>query len=82
MHLARQGVQRLADVLVRDGLAVYEPNPAHRRAKLLRLTPSRRPRRPGPTRWARSSARRSCGRPAPSSTGCWKPSGGRSSPLT
>ena len=32
MHLARQGVQRLADVLVRDGLAVYEPNPAHRRA--------------------------------------------------
>ena len=39
MHLARQGVQRLADVLVRDGLAVYEPNPAHRRAKLLRLTP-------------------------------------------
>jgi DNA-binding MarR family transcriptional regulator len=38
MHLARQGVQRLADVLVRDGLAVYEPNPAHRRAKLLRLT--------------------------------------------
>jgi DNA-binding MarR family transcriptional regulator len=38
MHLARQGVQRLADVLVRDGLAVYEANPAHRRAKLLRLT--------------------------------------------
>jgi DNA-binding MarR family transcriptional regulator len=32
-------VQRLADVLVGDGLAVYEPNPAHRRAKLLRLTP-------------------------------------------
>jgi DNA-binding MarR family transcriptional regulator len=42
MHLARQGVQRLADVLVRDGLAVYEPNPAHRRAKLLRLTPQGR----------------------------------------
>jgi DNA-binding MarR family transcriptional regulator len=42
MHLARQGVQRLADVLVRDGLAIYEPNPAHRRAKLLRLTPEGR----------------------------------------
>ena len=41
-HLARQGVQRLADLLVRDGLAVYEPNPAHRRAKLLRLTPAGR----------------------------------------
>ena len=39
MYLARQSVQRLADVLVRDGLAVYESNPAHRRAKLLRLTP-------------------------------------------
>jgi DNA-binding MarR family transcriptional regulator len=42
LHLARQGVQRLADVLVRDGLAVYEPNPAHRRAKLVRLTPQGR----------------------------------------
>lgn len=39
LHLARQGVQRLADLVVRDGLAVYEDNPAHRRAKLLRLTP-------------------------------------------
>jgi DNA-binding MarR family transcriptional regulator len=39
LHLARQGVQRLADVLVRDGLAAYEDNPAHRRAKLLRMTP-------------------------------------------
>lgn len=39
LHLARQGVQRLADLLVRDGLAVYEANPRHRRAKLLRLTP-------------------------------------------
>jgi DNA-binding MarR family transcriptional regulator len=42
LHLARQGVQRLADLLVRDGLAVYEDNPAHRRAKLLRLTPQGR----------------------------------------
>jgi DNA-binding MarR family transcriptional regulator len=36
--LARQGVQRLADLLVGDGLAAYEDNPAHRRAKLLRIT--------------------------------------------
>jgi len=42
MHLARQSVQRLADVLVRDGYAVYEDNPAHRRAKLLRPTPQGR----------------------------------------
>ena len=42
LHLARQGVQRLADLLVRDGLAAYEENPAHRRAKLLRLTPAGR----------------------------------------
>jgi DNA-binding MarR family transcriptional regulator len=39
MHLARQSVQRLADLLVHDGLAAYQDNPAHRRAKLLRLTP-------------------------------------------
>lgn len=36
--LARQSVQRVADLLERDGLAAYEPNPRHRRAKLLRLT--------------------------------------------
>jgi DNA-binding MarR family transcriptional regulator len=42
MHLARQSVQRLADVLVRDGFAVYQDNPAHRRAKLLRPTPAGR----------------------------------------
>jgi DNA-binding MarR family transcriptional regulator len=35
----RQSVQRIADVLVADGLASYSPNPAHRRAKLLELTP-------------------------------------------
>src|SRR6266536_348712 len=39
LHLARQSVQRLADVLVRDGLTAYQDNPAHRRAKLVRLTP-------------------------------------------
>jgi DNA-binding MarR family transcriptional regulator len=42
LHLARQSVQRLADLLVRDGYAVYEANPHHRRAKLLRLTPQGR----------------------------------------
>jgi DNA-binding MarR family transcriptional regulator len=35
-------VQRLADLLVRDSLAVYQDNPAHRRAKLLRITPQGR----------------------------------------
>lgn len=38
MGITRQSVQRVADLLVRDGLAAYEPNPAHRRAKLLRPT--------------------------------------------
>jgi len=36
--LARQSVQRVADALERDGLIVYEDNPGHRRAKLVRLT--------------------------------------------
>jgi DNA-binding MarR family transcriptional regulator len=36
--IARQAVQRVADLLERDGLAVYEPNPGHRRARLLRPT--------------------------------------------
>lgn len=38
MGLARQSVQRIADVLVADGLAEYLPNPAHKRAKLLSCT--------------------------------------------
>jgi DNA-binding MarR family transcriptional regulator len=38
MGLARQSVQRIADLLVEQGLAEYLPNPAHRRAKLLRVT--------------------------------------------
>ena len=37
--LTRQSVQRVADVLVEDGLATYEDNPNHRRAKLVRITP-------------------------------------------
>lgn len=38
MGITRQSVQRIADLLVRRGLAEYAPNPAHRRAKLLRPT--------------------------------------------
>jgi DNA-binding MarR family transcriptional regulator len=36
--IARQAVQRVADLLEHDGLVVYEPNPHHRRARLLRPT--------------------------------------------
>jgi DNA-binding MarR family transcriptional regulator len=39
MGLTRQSVQRLADVLVAEGFADWEPNPRHRRAKLLRASP-------------------------------------------
>lgn len=35
---SRQSVQRVADLLVDEGLAEYQPNPAHRRAKLLTPT--------------------------------------------
>jgi len=38
MGITRQSVQRIADVLVEQGLAEYRPNPAHRRAKLLQAT--------------------------------------------
>jgi DNA-binding MarR family transcriptional regulator len=38
MGMSRQGVQRVADLLVERGLAEYRPNPAHRRAKLLATT--------------------------------------------
>ncbi len=41
--IARQAVQRVADLLVDDGLATYQDNPRHRRARLLR--PTRRGRR-------------------------------------
>lgn len=40
MGLARQSVQRTADVLEAAGIVVYAANPAHRRAKLVRLTPT------------------------------------------
>jgi DNA-binding MarR family transcriptional regulator len=38
MGITRQSVQRIADLLVDDGLAEYRDNPAHRRAKLLAPT--------------------------------------------
>src|SRR5919204_6191543 len=38
MGMTRQGVKRVADLLVEHGLAEYRPNPAHRRAKLLACT--------------------------------------------
>lgn len=37
--LTRQSVQRVADALVEDGLAVYEGNPGHRRSNLVRIAP-------------------------------------------
>ena len=39
MGHARQSVQRVADVLAKEGLVVYQDNPANRRAPLLELTP-------------------------------------------
>lgn len=44
MGLARQSVQRLADILVAEGLARYEDNPAHKSAKLLNPTAEGRAR--------------------------------------
>ncbi len=38
MGLARQSVQRTADLLAAEGVVEYVDNPAHRRAKLVRLT--------------------------------------------
>lgn len=38
MGLARQNVQRLANVLEQEGIVEYSPNPDHRRAKLVSLT--------------------------------------------
>ncbi|GAA0924618.1 MarR family winged helix-turn-helix transcriptional regulator [Nonomuraea longicatena] len=42
MGMTRQGVQRIADLLAEKGMVEYQPNPAHRRAKLVRLTPEGR----------------------------------------
>ena len=38
LRQARQSVQRVADLLVADGLCSYQANPHHQRAKLLGLT--------------------------------------------
>ena len=40
MGRARQSVQRSADLLEAEGIVEYVDNPAHRRAKLVRLTSS------------------------------------------
>jgi DNA-binding MarR family transcriptional regulator len=37
--IAREALRRVADLLERDGLVAYEPNPRHWRARLLRPTP-------------------------------------------
>lgn len=38
MGLSRQGVQRIANELEKEGLVSFEPNPQHRRASLVILT--------------------------------------------
>lgn len=38
MGLSRQGVQRIANELEKDGLIAFQPNPHHRRASLVVLT--------------------------------------------
>jgi DNA-binding MarR family transcriptional regulator len=38
LGLARQSVQRVADEIVAEGLATFEPNPDHQRSPLLILT--------------------------------------------
>jgi DNA-binding MarR family transcriptional regulator len=57
MGLARQSVQRTADLLVEEGSCEYLPNPAHRRAKLLSATAhglnSVRQLGPGVTAWSK-----------------------------
>ncbi|MDO1584603.1 MarR family winged helix-turn-helix transcriptional regulator [Rhizobium oryzicola] len=40
MGLTRQAVQRVSDLLAEQGFVAFEPNPHHRRAKLVVLTPA------------------------------------------
>lgn len=40
MGLTRQAVQRIVDLLADRGLVEFQPNPHHRRAKLVVLTPA------------------------------------------
>lgn len=51
MGLTRQSVQRVVNDLQREGLLVLEPNPHHKRAKLVLLTPA------GRTVYAKAHAR-------------------------
>jgi DNA-binding MarR family transcriptional regulator len=44
LGLTRQSVQRIADLLERDGFTEYVENPEHQRSKLIRLTASGRNR--------------------------------------
>jgi DNA-binding MarR family transcriptional regulator len=39
LDLTRQSVQRIADLLEKDGLTEYVDNPAHQTSKLVRITP-------------------------------------------
>jgi DNA-binding MarR family transcriptional regulator len=39
MGLTRQSVQRIVNALEQEGLIVFRPNPHHKRAKLVALTP-------------------------------------------
>lgn len=39
MGMSRQSVQRVADLLARDGVTAFQANPDHARSPLLRLTP-------------------------------------------
>jgi DNA-binding MarR family transcriptional regulator len=38
LDYARQSIQRIADVLVKDGLAIYTPDPEDRRRQIITLT--------------------------------------------
>jgi DNA-binding MarR family transcriptional regulator len=42
MGLSRQSVQRTADLLAAEGIVDFIPNPQHKRAKLVELTPTGR----------------------------------------
>ena len=42
LGLTRQSVQRIADLLEKDGLTAYADNPAHQTSRLIRLTPAGR----------------------------------------
>ena len=63
LGLARQSVQRVADLLEADGLVRYVDNPRHRRARLIRLTErgSRRARRGSRRRSVRGRTRLGAG---------------------